>query len=146
MNFETCVHGSEIRPPEPRRGRSRLGRGGPRLRRETTDPVAGLQDLHRARCRRLDPARRRPVPAGAGLRLKDGEILAGRLDPASVEVETLRALRGRPAMVVGRVHFHADGTPRVLVARRIGERTEGGRVFEHLPRGSGPGVPLIPPD
>lgn len=80
------------------------------------------------------------------LRLKDGKTLAAQIDPESVEVETLRALWGRQAMVVGMVHFHADGRPRVLVARRIGERTGGGRVFEHLPRGSGPGVPLIPPD
>ena len=80
------------------------------------------------------------------LRLKTGRTLAGRLDPESVEVETLRALWGRPAMVVGPVHFHADGRPRILVARRIGEQTEGGRAFEHLPLGSGPGLPLITPE
>ena len=80
------------------------------------------------------------------LRLKNGRTLAGRIDPESVEVETLRALWGRPAMVVGPVHFHADGRPRILVARRIGEQTEGGRAFEHLPRGSGAGLPIITPE
>ena len=80
------------------------------------------------------------------LRIEDGKTLAGKLDPESVERETLRALWGRQVMVVGPVHFHADGRPRVLVARRIGERTGGGRLFERLPRGSGPGLPIIPPE
>ena len=80
------------------------------------------------------------------LRLKNGKTLAGQLDPESVEVETLRALWGRRATVVGPVHFHADGRPRLLVAHGIGERTETGGVFENLPRGYGPGLPPIRPE
>ena len=80
------------------------------------------------------------------LRLKGGKTLVGRLDPESIEVETLRALWGRRATVVGPVHFYADGRPRLLVAHQIGERTETGGVFERLPRGYGPGLPAIRPE
>ena len=80
------------------------------------------------------------------LRLKGGKTLVGRLDPASLAVETLRALWGCRVTVVGPVHFHADGRPRLLVAHQVGERTETGGVFERLPRGYGPGLPAIRPE
>ena len=80
------------------------------------------------------------------LRLRNGKTLAGQLDPKAVGVEALRALWGRRATVVGPVHFHADRRPRLLVAHRIGERTETGGVFERLPRGYGPGLPAIRPE
>ena len=80
------------------------------------------------------------------LRLRDGRTLAGQLDPASLAAETLRALWGRRVTSVGPVHFHADGRPRVLVARRIEAQPEAGGVSERLPRGYGPGLPTIRPE
>ena len=80
------------------------------------------------------------------LRLEDGQTLAGQLDPEAIEVEALREFWGRPATVVGMVHFHPDGRPRVLVARNLDAREEGDDLFEDLPRGEVPGEPVITPE
>lgn len=83
-----------------------------------------------------------PDDAGFRLRFSDGRTLPGRLD-SGVEVEELRRLRGRRATVSGVVHFHADGTPRVLVANRIGRSQKGHAIFEEMPEGVVPGSPVI---
>ena len=80
------------------------------------------------------------------LRLPKGQTLAGQLDPESLEVETLREFWGRRATVMGMVHFHPDGRPRVLVARNIDPRREEDVNFEYLPRGHGPGLPVMSPE
>lgn len=84
-----------------------------------------------------------PDGVGFRLRLRDGGTLPARLDPGVVEPEQLRALFGCQATVVGPVHFHPDGRPRVLEARGIGNREEGHAVFEQMPQGVVPGSPVI---
>ena len=59
--------------------------------------------------------------------------LAGRLDPAVLDVETLRPLWGRQATVEGLVHFKSNGQPRFIEARRITTRTVRDAIFERLP-------------
>ena len=80
------------------------------------------------------------------LRLPKGQTLAGQLDPESLDSETLREFWGRPATVMGMVHFHPDGRPRVLVARNLDPRRESDVNFEYLPRGHGPGLPVMSPE
>ena len=80
------------------------------------------------------------------MRLVDGQTLAGQLDPEAVEIERLRKFWGRPATVVGMVHFHPDGRPRVLVARSLHARQKVDDLFEDLPRGEVPGEPVITPE
>ncbi len=80
------------------------------------------------------------------MRLVDGQTLAGQLDPKAVEIERLRKFWGRPATVVGMVHFHPDGRPRVLVARSLRARRKVDDLFEDLPRGEVPGEPVITPE
>ena len=80
------------------------------------------------------------------MRLVDGQTLAGQLDPEAVEIERLRKFWGRPATVVGMVHFHSDGRPRVLVARNLRARKKGDDLFEDLPRGEVPGESIITPE
>ena len=80
------------------------------------------------------------------MRLVDGQTLAGQLDPEAVEIERLRKFWGRPATVVGMVHFHPDGRPRVLVARSLHARRKVDDLFEDLPRGDVPGEPVITPE
>lgn len=76
------------------------------------------------------------------LRFSDGRTLPGRLGPG-VEVEELRRFGGRQVAVSGQVRFHPDGTPRVLVARRIGKREKGHAIFDQMPEGFVPGSPVI---
>lgn len=59
--------------------------------------------------------------------------LLGRLDAASLDVEALRSLWGKQTTVEGIVHFKANGQPRFIEARRIGDRLEGDSVFEGMP-------------
>ena len=80
------------------------------------------------------------------LRLPDGRTLAGQLDPEFLDFEKLREFWGRRATVIGMVHFHPDGRPHVLVARRLAPRREGDANFEYLPRGHGPGLPVMSPE
>ena len=80
------------------------------------------------------------------LRLPEGQTLAGQLDPEFLDFETLREFWGRPATVIGMVHFHPDGRPRVLVARNLDPRREGDVIFEDLPWGEGPGLPVFSPE
>lgn len=105
-----------------------------RLPRSRTFAVSGLMDR---------------IQHGEGrfqLRLEGGKTLTGQLDPESFDIETLREFWGRPATVIGRVHFHPDGRPRVLVARNLDPRREGDEMFEDLPRGHGPGLPVMSPE
>ena len=105
-----------------------------RLPRSRTFAVSGLMDR---------------IQHGEGrfrLRLEGGKTLTGQLDPESFDIETLREFWGRPATVIGRVHFHPDGRPRVLVARNLDPRREGDEMFEDLPRGHGPGLPVRSPE
>ena len=59
--------------------------------------------------------------------------LHGRLDLASLTVDTLASLRGKAITVEGIVHFKADGQPRFIEARRVGTRLDGDEIFEELP-------------
>ena len=59
--------------------------------------------------------------------------LLGRLDPDSLEVETLRPLWGRQTTVEGMVHFKANGQPRLIEARRIGSHADRNVIFEEMP-------------
>lgn len=80
------------------------------------------------------------------LRLRDGRSLSGHLDPAEIEVEALRALRGREATVTGMVHFRPDGAPRTIVARHLAPYTAADEIFEPLPRSALPGSSVITPE
>ena len=59
--------------------------------------------------------------------------LHGRLDLASLTVDTLASSRGKPITVQGIVHFKANGQPRFIEARRIGTRLDGDEIFEQMP-------------
>lgn len=61
-------------------------------------------------------------------------------------METLRRFRGREVSVTGMVHFHADGTPRRIVARHLTPDTEADDTFEPLPRSVAPGAPVLSPE
>ena len=63
---------------------------------------------------------------------RDSSLL-GRLDPDSLEVETLRPLWGRQTTVEGMVHFKANGQPRLIEARRIGSHADRNVIFEEMP-------------
>lgn len=66
--------------------------------------------------------------------LIDGQNrLFGCLDPASLNVESLRPLWGKQTTVEGIVHFKANGQSRLIEARRISGRVEGDSVFEDVP-------------
>lgn len=80
------------------------------------------------------------------LRLRDGRSLSGHLDPAKIEVEALRALRGREATVTGMVHFRPDGAPRAIVAGHLAPYTAADEIFEPLPRSALPGSSVITPE
>ena len=67
------------------------------------------------------------------LLVNPNSALLGRLDPASLHVETLRSLWGRQATVEGTVHFKPNGQPRFIEARRISGWREGDGVFEDMP-------------
>ena len=59
--------------------------------------------------------------------------LFGRLDPTSLNIESLRPLWGKQTTVEGIVHFKANGQSRLIEARRISGRLEGDSVFEEIP-------------
>lgn len=78
------------------------------------------------------------------LRLKDGSVLAGQLDTATVDREVLRPLWGRDSTVTGQVHFRADGRPRAIVARHLMPRADRHEMFERTPQGAAPGTAKLP--
>ncbi len=80
------------------------------------------------------------------LRLRDGRSLPGRLDLEEVGIETLLRFRDREVSVTGMVHFHADGTPRRIVARHLTPDTEADDTFEPLPWSVAPGAPVLSPE
>ena len=59
--------------------------------------------------------------------------LLGRLNSESLSPETLRPLWGKHTTIEGMVHFKANGQPRLIEARRIGDRVEGDEIFEEMP-------------
>ena len=66
--------------------------------------------------------------------LVDGKSkLLGRLNSESLSPETLRPLWGKHTTIEGMVHFKANGQPRLIEARRIGDRVEGDEIFEEMP-------------
>ena len=67
------------------------------------------------------------------LLVNERTTLFGRLDPTSLNVETLRPLWGKHTTVEGMVHFKANGESRLIEARRISGRLEGDSVFEEIP-------------
>lgn len=80
------------------------------------------------------------------LRLRDGRLLPGRLDPEEVGVETLHRFRDREVSVTGMVHFRRDGTPREIVARHLTPDTVADDIFDPLPQSVAPGAPILPPE
>ena len=67
------------------------------------------------------------------LLVNEQERIFGRLDPTSLDVESLRTLWGKQTTVEGIVHFKANGQSRLIEARRISTRLEGDSVFEEVP-------------
>jgi len=67
------------------------------------------------------------------LLINEQNRLFGRVDPASLNVESLRPLWGKQTTVEGIVHFKANGQSRLIEARRISGRVEGDSVFEEVP-------------
>ena len=63
---------------------------------------------------------------------RDSSLL-GRLDPDSLDVETLRPLWGKQTTVEGMVYFKVNGHPRLIEARRISSHTERDTIFEEMP-------------
>lgn len=78
------------------------------------------------------------------LRLTDGSALPGQLDGETVDREVLRSLWGTDSTVTGVIHFRADGSPRVMVARHFMSRTDRHEAFDQTPRGEIPGASKIP--
>lgn len=72
----------------------------------------------------------------------EGGSLPGRLNRHVLDVESLRPLWGKHATVEGIVHFKADGTPRMIEARRIVASTPGDVVFGRLPVADVPATKL----
>ena len=67
------------------------------------------------------------------LLVNEQDRIFGRLDPTSLDVESLRSLWGKQTTVEGIVHFKADGQSRLIEARRISTRLKGDSVFEEVP-------------
>lgn len=67
------------------------------------------------------------------LLINERSRLFGRLDPESLNVESLRPIWGKQTTVEGIVHFKANGQSRLIEARRISGRAEGDSVFEEVP-------------
>lgn len=74
---------------------------------------------------------------GFRLTLPDASHLVGHLVPG-VAAEFLRPLWGRPATVEGRVHFEANGQPRLIEARQVLAQVPGDAVFCELPVADAP--------
>ena len=156
-NFEPFDRSGEIRPSahdgvllglvreSPEAGSARAGAGVAAVRERAEKRVTGLPES-RAFMVTGVMDRIRHDDGRFRLRLVDGQTLAGRLDPEAVEIERLREFEGRPATVVGMVHFHPDGRPRLLVARRLRDPEEGDVLLEDLPRGDVPGEPALTPE
>ena len=72
------------------------------------------------------------------LLLTDEKKLLGRAHPEFLNGESLRDLWGKEVTVEGMVHFKANGQPRFIDARKLGEKTDGDEIFEALPSVANP--------
>ena len=61
-------------------------------------------------------------------------------------MDALCRFRDREVSVTGMVHFHADGTPREIVARHLTPHTEADDIFDPLPPSAAPGASLMSPE
>ena len=89
------------------------------------------------------------IEHGAGrfrLLVNQDSSLLGRLDPDSLDVETLRPLWGKQITVEGMVHFKANGQPRLIEARRISRCVERDAIFEEMPAAEIPRSRGMTPD
>ena len=57
----------------------------------------------------------------------------GRLQSDQLDVEVLRRLWGKRATVQGKVHFKANGHPRLIEAHRLRPYQDRDAIFEELP-------------
>ena len=73
------------------------------------------------------------------LLVNQNSSLLGRLDPDSLDVETLRPLWGKQTTVEGMVYFKVNGQPRLIEARRISNHAERDAIFEEMPAAEIPG-------
>ncbi len=67
------------------------------------------------------------------LLVSERDVLLGRLESSSLNVEALRPLWGKRTTIEGIVYFKVNGQPRLVEARRISECREGDVVFAKLP-------------
>ncbi len=69
------------------------------------------------------------------LRVGGDKTLMGQIDSENVNVELLGSMWGTPTTIEGIVHFKANGEPRFIRARRIGEKSNEHHLYERLPTG-----------
>lgn len=67
------------------------------------------------------------------LALSNGETLLGRIHPEFLEQAALQNLWGQKVTIEGMVSFRANGSARLIVARKLLPETEGDAVFASLP-------------
>lgn len=65
--------------------------------------------------------------------LRDGQIIKGRIDEATLTDESLRKYWGKNVSIKGLVHFRPNGRPKMIEAHLIKLQEEGEQVFEQLP-------------
>ena len=69
------------------------------------------------------------------LRIDRNKRLFGQIEPEKLNFELIGPLWGKPTTVKGVVHFKANGTPRFILARRIGAKSSRHNYYERLPTG-----------
>lgn len=67
------------------------------------------------------------------LQMLNGEELAGRIHSEFLDQEQLKPLWGEEVTVEGMVYFKANGTPRMIQARKLNRKQEGDDIFAKLP-------------
>lgn len=64
---------------------------------------------------------------------KRRSVLPGRLLPEALDPEVLRPLWGKPVFVEGRVHFKANGQPRMIEAVKVVKCEKEDNIFQRMP-------------
>jgi hypothetical protein len=66
------------------------------------------------------------------LTMKNGEIIKGRIDEGTIDMEQMRKFWGQPVTIKGVLHFKAAGKPRFLEAQAITAWQEGDEFFNSI--------------
>jgi hypothetical protein len=66
------------------------------------------------------------------LTMKTGEIIKGRIDEGTIDMEQMRKFWGQPVTIKGVLHFKAAGKPRFLEAQAITAWQEGDELFNSI--------------